>query len=153
MNCREHITFRLREAGRFLEEVAFVIQRSESEWVIAFEDNDKMFVHFEEQLGMLTFLSVIDKLPDEVCPKLLKLVLTANGAWHQTGGVQMAFDDQNRLIQILRVPEQIDEQTCLQIVSDQREKSKVWKELVKTQLGEVSLGENQRDHQDDFIQV
>ncbi|MEW4486755.1 type III secretion system chaperone [Thalassoglobus sp. JC818] len=153
MNRRENITCRLREVGQFLEYVTFVIQRSESEWVIAFDDYDKIFVHFEEQLGMLTFLSVIGELPEDTSPKLLKLALTLNGAWSETGGVQMAFDDQNRLIQILRVPEHVDEQTCLQIVEDQRDKSKVWKELIDTHFNDVALGDGEKQTKDAFIQV
>lgn len=99
-------------------------------------------MHLDVDLEMVSLLTVIGDLPQDAGADFYKLLLKVKGAWHQSGGVQMAIDDADRLVQILRLPENIDEQAWLHVVLDQRDKAQAWKKLLAAQS-------NNRDRADE----
>ena len=153
MNRTQCIAQHLYDTGQVMVAVSLIVQKSASEWAIVFDNQDELTVTFDGDLGMLNFVSPIGKLPAEADADLLKLLLLANGGFEQSGGVQLALGENNQILQILRVPEHIEEHHWLQIIEDQREKVAFWRNTLCEFSGAMAQSQTATVHADEFLKV
>lgn len=140
-----------QEIAPLVDAVDVVVQPEPHRWDVGFSDGDIMSVVLNDQARSLTFISRIGPVPEEHRLQALEASLLANRMWNNTGGVHMALDENDELTQVLHCFAEVDAQTLIAIVEDQRDKAVAWREALPYLGEQPAASESEGDGE--FIRV
>lgn len=154
MSAAETIAETLQEIAPLIDAVDVVVQPEDNRWEVGFSDGEIISLVLNEQARSLTFVSRIGPVPEGNRLQTLEAMLLANSMWSTNGGVHMALDVKDQLTLQLHCFAEIDAQTLIAIIEDQREKADVWRKALPDLGKELPADpEDQPDEDGEFLRV
>ncbi|MCO7222958.1 type III secretion system chaperone [Pleionea sp. CnH1-48] len=130
MNRVEQIDLILTELGPAID-ASYIVKHDESNWSIVSSDNLIIDIFYAPEQHKLTLQCDLDKaLPQS--PELYKMLLTYNCLWQETGGLRVALNSDNSLVQIFDLfIEELSLPDLITITQNFLERANVWKEVIE----------------------